>query len=182
MKIQLILLAVLALVALGIYSVPGREASAALADDPLWVIRTFNDRLNERNVEASQSLLAQDVTFTDDADQVSVGRASMRRWLQFQVCCQAQSEISDIWFSGDTVMWISRVHSESASFSSQNAAVIRRGKIVAFTIRRSASDSWPSVEPAPDPRYVRVEWHVCPSPGERNNFFCTFRAGYGEKD
>ncbi len=97
--------------------------------DPIWMVRTFNDALNRRDVNGALVLFADDAILVDMARASSADRAMLRNWLQSQACENDQSELSDIWVTTVAVTWTARVHRGEAVLRHQYHAEVEEGKI-----------------------------------------------------
>ncbi len=105
------------------------DTSESLKQDPLWVVRTFNDALNSRKVDAALARFAERAVFVDASGRSSTDRDTLARWLHSQICENAQSELSDIWMNAGSVTFTTRVHRGDAILQSEYHVEIDGGKI-----------------------------------------------------
>lgn len=103
--------------------------SASLRQDPVWIVRTFGDALNRRDVNGALALFADHAILVDTAHATSADRAVLRNWLRSQACDNDRSELSDMWVMPDAVTWTARVHRGDAVLRFQYHAEVKEGKI-----------------------------------------------------
>lgn len=103
--------------------------SASLRQDPVWIVRTFGDALNRRDVNGALALFADHAVLVDPAHAGSADRTVLRNWLQSQACENDRSELSDLWVSSEAVTWTARVHRGDAVLGYQYHAEVKDGRI-----------------------------------------------------
>jgi hypothetical protein len=113
------------------------EMPEGFEEDPLTVVRVFNDARNAKMIDPSLSLIDDDVEFVDQSGQAFSGKTPIRKWLQERARQEDQSELCDLWVSGDTVVWTERVLDDGAVHMTKSAAVVERGKIKSLQVFKS---------------------------------------------
>lgn len=103
--------------------------SASVRQDPVWMVRTFGDALNRRDVNGALALFADHAVLVDMPRATSSDRLVLKGWLQSQVCENNRSELSDIWVTSGAVTWTTRVHRGDAVLGYQYHAEVKDGKI-----------------------------------------------------
>ncbi len=98
-------------------------------EDPLTVVRVFNDAMNAKMIDAALGLVDDDVIFIDASGQSHNGKTSVRNWMEVQARQNEKSEFVDLWISGNTVTWTVRIHSGDSIQMEKSEAVVLRGKI-----------------------------------------------------
>lgn len=143
----------------------------SLTQDPLWVIRKFNDSLNSRNVDVALALFADPVLFKDSAGQIITDRDSLRGWLQTEAVQNDQSEFSDISLMGSTVTWAVRVFRGDSVYQSQNTAVVQGGKFVAFSAYSLEQHSCPCAVITPKTSGAKIVWCSSSETPDEDEFY-----------
>lgn len=110
------------------------EMPHGFEEDPLTVVRIFNDNVNAKMIDGALGLVDDNVIFIDATGQAHDGKAFVRNWMQAEVQENDKSEISDLWISGNTVTWTARISSGDPLELETSEAVVQNGKIKSLKV------------------------------------------------
>ena len=114
------------------------EIPPGFEDDPLTVVRVFNDDVNARMTDAAVDLIDDDAVFIDQTGHTFSGKTNVGGWLQERVKRNERYEFCDLWVSGDRVIWTERVFTADSLRVEKNEAIVQRGRITLFRLLQGA--------------------------------------------
>lgn len=114
------------------------EIPPGFENDPLTVIRVFDNDVDAGLVDAALDLIDDNVEFIDQTGQAFSGKSQVRSWLQQQTKEDDKSELCDLWLSGDKVVWTERVLIGEAVSTAKREAIVERGKIKLLKVLQDA--------------------------------------------
>ena len=108
-------------------------ASTEPNTDPVSVIEAFHEALNNGDLDAAMSFVADDAKFITDT--LYTGKAEVRGFYERVLGSDPHYELSDFKLEGDTVTWIAEVTQYEGEFSpTPTEAVVQNGKIVSLIV------------------------------------------------
>ncbi len=117
---------------------PKTEIPPGFENDPLTVVRVFDDDVDAGLIDAALELIDDNVEFIDQTGRAFSGKSEVRSWLQEQADQDDESELSDLWLSGDKVVWAERVSNNGEMSTAKREAIVEQGKIKLFRILQEA--------------------------------------------
>ncbi len=107
-------------------------ASAQPITEPAPVIEAFEEALNDGDLDAAMSFVADDARFIINS--LYAGKAEIRKLYQGPLDLGYHSELSDLRADGDKVSWAGRVTIGGGVSEDSYEAVVQEGLIVSFNI------------------------------------------------
>ena len=107
--------------------------SAQPITEPVAVIEAFFEELNDGDLDAAMSFVADDANFI--LFNVYPGKAEIRDFYEEGLNLGYLAELSDLRADGDTVSWAGRVTIGGGVFEDSYEAVVQEGMIVSLTFR-----------------------------------------------
>ena len=105
-------------------------ASTQPITEPVAVIEAFYEALNDGDLDAAISFVADDARLIYDT--LYVGKAEIRDFYQKELDRGYHSELSDLRADGDKVSWTEKVTSSLGVHDSPFEAVVQEGMIISF--------------------------------------------------
>ena len=106
-------------------------ASARPITEPVSVIEAFHEALNDGDIDAAMSFVAEDARFV--TDDIYTGKAEVRGFYERVLGSNPHFQLSDFKLEGDTVTWIAEVTRYEGGFpATPTEAVVQNGKIVSL--------------------------------------------------
>ena len=105
-------------------------ASTQPITEPVLVVETFYEALNDGDLDTAISFVADDARFIIDT--LLVGKAENRDFYQELLDLGYQSELSDLRADGDKVSWTEEATMSVGAHEHQLEAVVQEGMIVSL--------------------------------------------------
>lgn len=107
-------------------------ASAEPITEPVAVIEAFFEALNDGDLDAAMSFVADDARFIIDT--LHVGKAEIRDFHQESLDLGYHSELSDLRADGDRVSFAQKLTIGAGTYENSYEAVVQEGLIVSLII------------------------------------------------